>query len=61
MLCKGYALFDGDIQGFGELLDPVVSLSFRFRVISIEYNDDSLSLLHDAWPYSIIFDVAWLD
>jgi hypothetical protein len=60
VLSEGYALLAGNVEGFWELLDPTICLSFRFGVVAIEDDDNTLSFLHDSWPYSVVLDVAYV-
>lgn len=60
MLRKTNALICWDVEGLGELLDPVVGFGLGLGVVPIEDDDHSLGFFHYSWPNSIIFDVACL-
>ncbi len=53
-------LVDRDIQAFGEFLDPKISISFRFWVVSIKNYYNSLRLFLNSRPYSLIFGAAYI-
>jgi hypothetical protein len=60
VLRKTNALICWDVEGLGELLDPVVGFGLGLGVVPIEDDDHSLGFFHYSWPNSIIFDVACL-
>lgn len=60
MMRKSNTLGYRYIKSFWEFFYPSISFRLWFRVISIEYNDYSLSFFLNTWPYPFILDVAWI-
>lgn len=50
-----------DVESFWELFDPEVSICLRFWIVAVDYDNDSLSLLLNRWPYSLIFRVTLIN